>query len=173
MIEYPAPGKYVGTVIRHSYGTSAQKGTPKFDVAFQVEHGDDLVEMNFECWLTDKAMGMARKSLKAIGYDPDTMDLDMLANDTAKLMGNKATVTIVEEEYNDEYRRKIGFVDPISAPPKPGQLAALTQALKDVKGSTKKKPVSAAVQKETQKIAKHFSKPATAEVKAEGDDIPF
>lgn len=168
------PGKHVGTVIKHTYGHSAQKGTPHFHVEFQVDSDTGSEMIAGDIWLTDAAMGMARKSLKAMGYDPDTQDLDALVDNPALLMGHKVTLEIVEEEGRDgEWRLKVAFINAVAGPVAPDELKRLSKSLRDVKGSTKKETLASkpVTEKAETEIAKHFA--SNAEAKVGGDDIPF
>lgn len=164
------PGKYTATVLRHDFGHSSQKGTPHFHVSFEVLSETGSESVAGDIWLTEAAMGMARKSLKAMGFDPDTEDLQTLVDNPIKLIGRECSIVVVEEEGQDgEFRTKVAFINPLSEPPKAGEIAGIAKALKDVKGS-KKVPKADT----TKAIEKHFAPKADVKQTAEkGDDIPF
>jgi hypothetical protein len=172
------PGKHIGKVIKVTFGHSSQKGTPHFAVEFQVESDTGLEVVTGNIWLTEAAMGIARKSIKAIGFDPDVEELQILVDNPMKLTGNDAMLTVVEEERKDgEYEMRVAFIDPIPGPPKPGELASFTKAIRAVKGSGKKGAAAKAkAETSTKEIEKHFTgaggsqMPSTTEP---GDDIPF
>ncbi len=129
-------GKQTGIVIKTEYGHSEQKGTPRFRVYFEVENMIDGTReaIHGDIYLTDKAMGMARKSLKALGFDPDKQDLDALVSNPNLLTGNKATLDIQEEhDQKGNPRLKVAFINPLPKPPEKDELKKLSQALRDVK----------------------------------------
>jgi hypothetical protein len=133
------PGKHIGTVIRHDFGHSQVKGTPQFAIGFNVVSETGAETITAYVYLTEKAMGMARKSLKAIGFDPDNESLQTLVDNPIKLIGREASLTIAEEQRQDgEYQLKVAYIDPVAEPPKAGEIASLDGALRAVKGSGKK-----------------------------------
>lgn len=174
------PGKHQAKVVTCTYGHSSQKLTPQFEVVFLVDDATGGEQITGYIYLTEKAMGIARKSLKAMGFNPDDQELDVLVKNPALLAGNEAQIVVVEEEGQDgEYRMKVAFINPLPGPADLNELKKLSKALRDVKGSTKKKPAPVAASK-TAAIVKHFTGPGgTVEAgqklvkKTEGDDIPF
>lgn len=166
------PGKHIGKVVRHDYGHSSQKGTPQLYVTFQVDSETGSETIGGYVYFTEKAMGIARKSLKAMGFDPDADTLQTLIDNPLKLMGHECSLTIIEEEGQDgEYRLKVAFIDPVSTPPKDGEVKGIDGALRAVKGS--KKPSKGKVDKATGEIVKHFAGGAAKAGETKGDDIPF
>lgn len=177
------PGKHQAKVVTCTYGHSSQKLTPQFEVVFLVDDATGGEQITGYIYLTEKAMGIARKSLKAMGFNPDDQELDVLVKNPALLAGNEAQIVVVEEEGQDgEYRMKVAFINPLPGPADANELKKLSKALRDVKGSTKpKKAVTLPASKTlTAEIEKHFTGPGgTVEAgqklvkKTEGDDIPF
>jgi len=78
-------------------------------------------------WISEKAMGMARKQLRLAGFDVDKHELSILAEDRTFLAGN--FVPIVVDEYKEKPQWRI---DMDNVPPK-GKLSKLTAALRAAK----------------------------------------
>lgn len=126
------PGIHEAVVVRHSFECS-RNGNWGIRVTFKV--GEDEIQGNI--WLTPAAMGTARKSIKAIGFEIDKKELVEMDVNQTLLAGNKCQLDIQEEVYNDELRTVVKWINPIPKPKDPAELTRLTAALRAVK---KQKP---------------------------------
>lgn len=104
------PGVACAVVIEHSFYESS-KGTPGVAVLFQIkglpagEH-DRIIG---HIWLTEAAAGLARKSLRAIGFDPDSQKLEEL-NENPTLLAGKETTVILAENENDSRFMQVKYI---------------------------------------------------------------
>ena len=105
-----APGTYTGRIVDHWFDKSSKKNTPGLWVKIAIAgEWEDEVELTGTIWLSENAMGMARKSLRACGLDLDKFKIWDLA-DKVSLVGNQCSVTLEEEEYKGRTTVKItGF----------------------------------------------------------------
>ena len=136
------PGKWEATVKSHFI--DALESTGNWFVGIEFKVGE--MDLQGRIWLTgddpdkkDKRMRMARKSLKAIGFDPDTEDIKLLGENQTKLAGNVCQVTVVEEEYKGETSLKLKW---INSPPEPATddfYEGINKGLRAVKSKKKKK----------------------------------
>lgn len=130
-------GTFPATVLKTTFTTSQKKKTPGFlvDVTVHDDEEGDFDHFGY-IWIskeTEKSLRMARKSMKAIGWDIDNDDLKALADLPLALKGKKCEVVIVEEVYNDQATLKIAFFNEPSKPGDPSLLDDLTKALRSVK----------------------------------------
>ena len=88
-------GRQRAVILSNSIETITTKAGDKPAVVLKVGIGDD--EGRVTIWLTDKALGIARKHLKTCGFDPDTEDFGVLLEDPSHLNGKEVDV-IVEEK---------------------------------------------------------------------------
>lgn len=116
-------GPHVGRIIGHSSCQLAGKDAIRIAVTIEGE----ATPFNVIIFLTEKAMGMARASLKACGFDCDKQDLAEIDCTPPCLAGN--SVPLMAEEYNGKLRLSIDLNQKIQKP----RMAALTQALRNVK----------------------------------------
>lgn len=80
------PGMHENVVIRsHKFREVGQKQTPLFELTCELRSGDEIV---VNIWMSEKAMGMARRRLKLCGFDPDRMSLADLQRNPRLLAGN-------------------------------------------------------------------------------------
>ena len=105
------PGTYSATVIKTRFG-EASTGTPFISVQFSVTDDTGTVE---EIWgniyLSPKAMPMARKSLKAIGFDIDNRSLCDLEDQPEILASNECEIVVDEEEYRGVASLKVKYIN--------------------------------------------------------------
>ena len=118
-------------VVSHKIGT-ARSGTRSVDVRFMVEDGEGW-EIVGNIWLTDKAWEMARKSLKAIGFDVDKQSTKLLDTNKELLAGNKCNITVAEEEYKGKTSLKVKFINPLSEAPSEDIFAKWDKKLREAK----------------------------------------
>jgi hypothetical protein len=78
----------------------------------------------------EKALGMARKSLKAMNFDIDKRSLDDLCENPATCAGVKIQVTVEENEYNGAVTNRIAWINAIPKTPPKKQVSSLTDALR-------------------------------------------
>lgn len=157
-----ATGTYHATVEK-TWFTTSQAGTPGLCVKVSIEdEWDKDVSLIGTIWLSEKAMPMARRQLRALGFDPDANDLDAIG-DTIDLVGNKVDVQLKEESYKGRTELRISMFGGNAPPPSKQALSAASAALR----AAKKKPDAANPEPE--------APPAKVEPPAEDDggEIPF
>lgn len=128
-------GFYTGIVQQHSIGISnGEKQTPFVLIKFKLEGTEEYIN----AWVyivagNEKNLRIARKSLKAIGFDPDTQDIGELQSNQTLLAGNKCELELGSEEYNGSTSIKVKWINHFKKPVEQKQLAALTKGLRSVK----------------------------------------
>lgn len=122
-------GIHNAVVVEHRTVTSPG-GTPYVLVTFQLNDNETIQARIF---LTEKAAGIARKSLKAIGFDPDKQDLSALDENQHLLTGREAELDIREEEYRGRTSLKVAFINPIRSRLDGAQSAKYSQMLREIK----------------------------------------
>lgn len=133
-------GTFRGKVVQHYLSSSATKGTPCVIVTFEVD-GNETIDA--QIWLTDAAMGMARKSLKACGFDVDKLSVSELDSNPTLLVGHEAEIVVAIDDYAAKYDRvafKVKYINPIGAKPKQTDLDRITKALRAAKKSEDESP---------------------------------
>ena len=149
-------GDYEGTVVSTELVSLGQNATPALKVRVNV-NGETLEPV---IWMTPKAMGMARQALKAIGFDPDTQDMDALDTMPTLLKGNACVVRVIEDDFGGRLKKKAEIVFGSGAKRvEKSKLSALQEGLR----AAKSKDESPVVVK---KSAAPAERPAL-------DDIPF
>jgi hypothetical protein len=128
-------GIYTGVVVQHSIGVSnGEKQTPFVLIKFNLKG----TEEHINAWIyivagNEKNLRIARKSLKAIGFDPDTQDIGELQTNPTLLAGKECELELAAEEYNGNTTIKVKWINPFRKPVEKQQLAALTKGLRSVK----------------------------------------
>ena len=133
-------GTFKAKVVQHYLSSSAQKGTPCVIVTFELD-GDEHIAASI--WLTDAAMGMARKNLKAIGFDVDKLNVSELGKNPVLLAGNEAELVIGVDDYAAKYDRgayKVKYINALGAKPKQMDLDRITKALRAAKNAEQEAP---------------------------------
>lgn len=152
-------GIYPARVLSHSW-TKAQSGAPGLNIKCSVADPDgDAADLFGTIYFTDASMGMARRQMKNLGFDPDTQDVFDIGK-TVSLIGQDVQGGVTLEEFKG--KTKIGFFGARVSAPDPAALKALTGKLRAAK-----KP---------DEPGEDFSVPpgTPAPKPAEGDDdIPF
>lgn len=129
-------GIYTGVVVQHSIGVSnSEKQTPFVLIKFRLDGTQDHIN----AWVyivagNENNLRIARKSLKAIGFDPDKQDIGDLQTNPTLLAGNKCELELAAEEYNGNSTIKVKWINPLRKPADKGQLALMTKGLRSVKG---------------------------------------
>lgn len=124
-------GKQTGTVLQHKIDSAPNTGSWCVNILFELDGGADQIGANV--WLTDKAMGIARKSLKAIGFDVDKQNVLALDENPTLLAGNKCELDIRPETYNGETSLKVAWINPIPEPKSQATFDKITDQLRKVK----------------------------------------
>lgn len=127
----PAEGQHVEGTIVHN-GMRSINGKSAAAIVAKLEDGSEYEAL---IWMTQAAMNMARGQLRRCGFDPDTQDIEELATNATLLEGNR--VPLLFEVYKGKLQARID----LSGPPAKGEMARLTQALRDAK-SQEPGPVS-------------------------------
>jgi hypothetical protein len=122
-------GKQIATVDGVEIKYNADD-VPYFVVGFRAADGERMAGY---LYTSDKAIGIARKSMKAIGFDIDTRDLNELCDNPKLLDGNEAEIDVVEEEYKGKIRTKIAWINPVARKVSKEDLQRLTHALRNAK----------------------------------------
>jgi hypothetical protein len=89
------PGFYKAKIVSHTIGASMGKGTPFINFTATIEGEPEPIV--FPVWISEKAMGMARASLKKCGFNIDEHELKELRENKTLLAGNEVVV-----EYEDD-----------------------------------------------------------------------
>jgi hypothetical protein len=98
-------GRQVAKIVRHEFSATV-KGTPYLNVTLDVA-GEFI---GGPVWFTDKAMGMARATLKLMGFDPDSQETILLDTNPTLLAGRTVLVDIQENEYNGKVTLQAKYV---------------------------------------------------------------
>ena len=132
------PGEYKATVESHTWVTSASKGTVGLRVVCMVYGPDDNMRLDGTIWFSDKARGFARSQLKALGFDPDKVDVEEIG-DSVDLAGNDTTVSVEESEYRGMTTIRIGRFGGANKPTKKA-LKHLSASLRTKDGEPDEQP---------------------------------
>lgn len=128
-------GIHTGIVMQHSIGVSnGEKQTPFVLIKFKLKGTEEYIN----AWVyivagNEKNLRIARKSLKAIGFDPDKQDIGELQSNPTMLAGKECDLDIAPEEYNGNTTMKVKWINPLHKTADQKQLAALTKGLRSVK----------------------------------------
>lgn len=157
-----------GRILTAWMAKSRTKGTPSLHLVFDCA-GEEL---HADIWLTEKAAGMARAQLKAIGVDIDRVSLEQVAQGLDRLKGRECDVEIQHEEWQGNITVKCQIMTGGGAP-SAKELGSITSALRNAKGHDE---APTAPQTSTPRPA---TKPAPAPTTSppydanNPDDIPF
>lgn len=80
-----------------------------------------------------KSAAIARKSLKAMGFDCDNRSLDEIIANRKLLAGAKIRAVVEEHEWNGNITNRIAWLNAIPKPPNKEALSKLTSALRNAK----------------------------------------
>ncbi len=172
------PGIYNAVVKQHCWITS-RAGHPGLEVTVEVSDDWDSKPMTGTIWFTDKALGMARMQLRALGFDPDTQKVGDIGP-RISLVGHQCEVELAEEDYNGRTSLKIKRFGGRPKPPTDDQLRNLDVLLARAKTRQPAADSEPAAQKppaplHPKKLAKmQEEKNAALDAGASvQDDIPF
>lgn len=127
-VYYPS-GPYIGKVLEQNLGESKNKGTPQLVLKFQIINEVDRIsgerlelERCEERWvylyLTEKAMDMALKSLKALGYKRSSLKyLDPNVDGFQDLAGTEVELYCKHEEYEGDLNERWSISTPRETKP--------------------------------------------------------
>lgn len=80
-----------------------------------------------------KSAAIARKSLKAMGFDCDKRELDEIVKNRSLLKGAKVRAVVEEHEWNGNITNRIAWLNAIPKTPDKSGLGKLTSALRNAK----------------------------------------
>ena len=166
----PEIGRHTVTIQSHDLATLG--GTPAAKMFVTYPDGE---EGEVVIWFSDKSMGIARKSLKLCGFDPDSESFGIIADVQDHLKGHK--VDVIVEEWNGKIRAQIALGEALGKKTIASIQSALRAAKKgnepDVKAAEPPKPMLPPMQESNEAFAKRreaLGLPSSAEGV---DDIPF
>jgi hypothetical protein len=130
------PGVYQAEVRKHTWGYS-QSGTPflSVDLLIFTDFGEEA--MNGRIYFSAKSMGIGRQNLKALGFDPDTQEVEEVG-DSISFIGNQCTIELQEQEYNGRTELKVARWGTVKPPDK----EALRKLGADLKAAKTRKKTS-------------------------------
>jgi len=99
-------------IIDHGFAESGQKKSLYFWIKVRTPQSDEFGNVFGNFYLTGAAAEQTIDKIAAMGFNGD--DLQELADGT-KLRGNVVQITVEHDEYNDNVRARIGFVNPNNA----------------------------------------------------------
>ena len=132
-------GIYTGVVVQHSIGVSnSEKQTPFVLIKFRLDGTDEHIN----AWVyivagNENNLRIARKSLKAIGFDPDKQDIGELQTNPTLLAGHKCELELASEDYKGNSTIKVKWINPERKHADKSQLALMTKGLRAVKSKDK------------------------------------
>lgn len=125
--------KFIATVEKCVLNVGDDATKIRLGVLFSVDDNGTTEQVWGQIYFTPKAMGIARKSLKAIGFDPDRQTLDEFQRDQALCKGKRAEIEIEDHEYKGETTLRVKWINPLPKPVDENTLSNLTKALRAVK----------------------------------------
>lgn len=180
MSVYYSSGPYIGRVLEQNLGESKNKGTPQLVLKFQIINEVDRItgerlelERCEERWvylhLTEKAMDMALKSLKALGYKRSSLKyLDPNTDGFQDLAGTEVELYCKHEEYEGDMNERWSVSTPRDTKPVD---ASSIRKLDALFGKGLKELVANGDPKATGRVNNALEEAASA---VQGkDDIPF
>lgn len=165
----PEIGRHTVEIQSHDIATLGSTPAVKLFVLYPDGEDGEVV-----IWLSEKSMGIARKSLKLCGFDPDTTDFGTLADVQEYLKGRK--VDVICEEWNGKVRAQIALGN--TALPKK-DILSIQSALRAAKGKGKepevpqKAPVAPAQESNEAFRAKREALGLPSSAAVTDEDIPF
>ena len=127
-------------IVRKTDLSTTQNGHLRIGVKLLV-NGEE--EMWGNVYFSEKAMHIARKSLKAMGFDPDTRSIVEMEDNPELLAGNECEVTVKPDTYKADGSTKIAFINPKKIRPTPEKLAEMDAALRAIKSEDEAKEAEA------------------------------
>lgn len=180
MSVYYSSGPYIGRVLEQALGESKNKGTPQLVLKFQIINEVDRItgerlelreqqERWVYIYLTEKAMDMALKALKALGYRKNSLRfLDPTIEGFHNFAGTEVELYCKHEEYEGEQQERWSVNTPFESKPVD---ASSIRKLDALFGKGLKELVASGDPKATGKVNDALEEAAAA---VQGkDDIPF
>jgi hypothetical protein len=119
-------GLQKAVIVGNSIETIETKDGAKPAVVIRVTVGEEMGKITI--WLTEKALGIARRHLKTCGFDPDAEDFGVLIDKPQRLAGKEVDVIV---EQKGQY---MNISLPLGNPaPSRAEVSRLGKALREVK----------------------------------------
>ena len=135
------PGTYPAVVESHGLDKT-QSGMDYAYVRFTVEgqEGPETISarINFPIH-SEKAMRMARKSLKAIGFDPDSLTTSELQNSPELLRGHECEIVVDVDDYRGDGSLCVKYINAKREPVTGDAMKPIDAALRAVASKPKRK----------------------------------
>jgi hypothetical protein len=128
-------GIFTGIVQKHSLGKSnGEKQTPFILLNFKLKGTEEFINAWLYLTSNEKNLRIVRKSLKAVGFDPDKQEVADLQTNPTLLAGNECELELAEEVYNNQVSIKVKWINLPRKPLDELETAGLTDSLRSVKG---------------------------------------
>lgn len=164
----------------HNVSINPNTGTWTARFWFVWEEDGEPQKIAGNVYFTEKAIRIARKSLKALGFNPDTQKIADLDENQTLLRGNRCEIEIVEEEYPEgsgEVSIKVKWINAIRNKKEEEEEGNRIDNLLRDAGSDKSKAKARSASPPVNDDADPFGQPpplTDADVPPPpGDDIPF
>jgi len=170
------PGTYMGEVV--DYWWENRDNPPMIvKVRIKTEWGDENVIGKI--WFTEKAAGMARAQLRALGVNPDDdSEMDELAVTRLRLAGRQVQVEVDFNEYKGRRTLQVSRFGSVKAPPSPKTMETIKGRLRAAKKTKEVQPDPVVVEatptakpKSSPKAIRPY--PDTNAEPVDDSDIPF
>lgn len=102
-------------------------------IGIQVEFKDGEKGWKYVNNKTEKGLTFMRKTLKAIGFDPDKNDLSYLAGNPDALNETECEAVVGENDWNGQITNRIDWLNPLRKKPDATKLSSLTNAIRSIK----------------------------------------
>lgn len=106
-------GKHRVKVDCHSVEINPNTDTWAVRIWFVWEEDGEPQKIAGNVYFTEKGIRIARKSLKAMGFDPDIQNVRDLDNDQTLLRGNECEIELSEEEWQGNTSIKVKWINAI------------------------------------------------------------
>ena len=170
-------GTHEVTVDCHNVSINPNTGTWTARFWFVWEEDGEPQKIAGNVYFTEKAIRIARKSLKAMGFNPDTQKIADLDENQTLLRGNPCEIEIVEETYQGETSIKVKWINAIRDKKKEADEGSRIDNLLRAAGSKESKERAATSTPPVNDDADPFGQPPPLTDKdapsPPGDDIPF
>ena len=121
-------GPQKGLVVRH-WLELPNSGTWSLRILFNLDGGELIAKL----WLTEKAWGIARKSLKALGFDPDARNIEELHKNGTLLAGVTAMCDVQSKVWKGKSKMEIAWINEIPKAPTQNIIDKINKGLRECK----------------------------------------